>query len=248
MPRRTTRSPYAACAVGEPVRATDGAGHVARVRGDRDREARLRRSWSARSSSRARSDARGRRGPGPAQGRPGRARGRGAHRDRRRPDRARGRPRARSRSGGRPGREVAREVAVHRAGGREAGPAVVVPRGRRRWRRPPRSPRWSRGRDLAVVLHEDATEPLAASTYRRPGGSSWSSARRADCAERRWRPSPTPAPRRPARRRGAAYLDRRRRPPSPPCSPAPPAGADPARTSARRRSLSRGRSSRSHAG
>ena len=72
------------------------------------------------------------------------------------------------------------QVALHRARGRQAGAAVVVPRGRRRWRRPPTSVALVAAADLAVVLHEDATAPL-----RRPRrsparlGRAWSSAPRA---------------------------------------------------------------------
>ena len=62
------------------------------------------------------------------------------------------------------GERAAKSLAKWRATAREAAKQARrawFPDGRRRWPRPPTSSRWSRGADLAVVLHEEATEPLA---------------------------------------------------------------------------------------
>ena len=83
-------------------------------------------------------------------------------------DRAVGRRRAAWRSGRASGPRSRWRVAVHGPRGGQAGPAVVVPRGRPSWRRPPRSSPCSRPPTWRVVLHEEAAEPLAAAC-RRPG-------------------------------------------------------------------------------
>ena len=174
--RRTTPSPYAGCGSGSRSCSPTAAGRrspaTVASTGKRVFEVDGRR----RCRRRPRARAGGRRRAGDPQGRPRRARRRGADRDRRRRDRAVGGRAERRGLEGRAGREVPVPLAIHRPRGRQAGPPVVVPRGRRAGVDRRRRRRWSAAADLAVVLHEEASAPLASldRAGARARSSSWS--------------------------------------------------------------------------
>ena len=158
MTRRTTRSPYAACASARPWSSpTAWAGRS---------PARSPRRASASSLSRPEWSTAARSGPGRdrraggAQGRPRRAGRRGADRGGGRPHRPVGRRPECRRLEGRAGRQVAGSLALDGAGGGQAVAPRVVPRSRRTGHTTYVAELVAAA-DLAVVLHEEASVSLA---------------------------------------------------------------------------------------